>query len=167
MTVAFLVMWPGTIMWNEVYDCFPYIWIELWHLYDIAGLPSKHRSRSSMFGFEIKLGREQKERDLWHLHQAEDDRNRRLLCPLFVLPLPQAQVLGSINEEAFNKKFKILIIWNFEKIKSEKLTRVRVFMKRLCLSRNGTHACLGGRCDMVNYNYQCTMAGEVEKWGRK
>ena len=48
-----------------------------------------------MFGREAELGPGHEKGDVRHLHQAEDDCNRRLLCPLLVLPLPQAQVYNA------------------------------------------------------------------------
>ena len=142
MFVAFLIMWPGTIMWTEVIfamwsssnlkkkenspletllfsfcfffskknggkhinakknDCFclfakypahpkSFSCCGLLLFKSFSGLPSQHSQRPNMFGWASELGWGHEKGDLWHLRQAQDDRNRCLISTICLLPLPQ------------------------------------------------------------------------------
>ena len=76
-----------------------------------------------MFGREVELGREQEEGDVRHLPQAQDDRHRRLLHSIPLLPIPQAQVCTT----------------NIQIDVQTKISWIRVFLKGFCL-KNGSYA---------------------------
>ena len=49
-----------------------------------------------MFGSTPELGPGHEKRDLGHLHQAQNDCNRRCICAVHLLSLPQTQVLNTL-----------------------------------------------------------------------